>query len=257
MLNLPECMKRKLFILASLFIAVFSCKKGVDVYDGFEKPELSRLWSTDRMVPTAFSVRSEFVRKGNSAARIILKPGDVYEAGVGKGHATERDELRETRRLESTEGKFYQFEFSLFLPENFPIVPTRLVIAQWKQKCNSVPTCSDDSPVLAVRFQSGELFITVTTDDGRKTLFSTREEIRNRWLDFRFRVRFDHNSDGIVDAWLNEKAIISYRGVTCYSSERGYPDKSRFYFKTGLYRDLMTDSMTIYIDEYHKTEISE
>jgi hypothetical protein len=61
--------------------------------------------------------------------------------------------------------------------------------------------------------------------------------------------------DGFVEAWLNEKPIINYKGITCYSSQKGYGNKSQFYFKTGLYRDLMTVPMIIYIDEYRKMEL--
>jgi Polysaccharide lyase len=110
---------------------------------------------------------------------------------------------------------------------------------------------------LAIRFVSGKLYITSQTDSTVKTLFQTTEEIRNKWLDFRFKVRFSRLEDGFVEAWLNEKQIISYKGVTSYSSKRGYGNSSRFYFKTGLYRDLMTIPMAIYIDEYLKKELAE
>jgi hypothetical protein len=46
----------------------------------------------------------------------------------------------------------------MYLPSDFPIVPMRLVVAQWKQYCggDSLP-CSDDSPVLAVRYMAWRL----------------------------------------------------------------------------------------------------
>ena len=61
---------------------------------------------------------------------------------------------------------------------------------------------------------------------------------------------------GKVDAWLNEQQIINYRCSTSYSSKKGYNDKSYFYFKMGLYRDVMAEPMTIYIDEFRKKEIT-
>jgi hypothetical protein len=39
------------------------------------------------------------------------------------------------------------------------------------------------------------------------------------------------------------------------SAATGYTHPGRFYFKMGLYRDLMPEPMTIYIDEYRKKEL--
>jgi hypothetical protein len=243
----------KTFLL--LLFILNSCRSQIDVYDGFESPKLSKIWSTDRMVKESFKIQTNIVRTGHSAAMITLKSGDVFEAGIGKSKDTERDELREADRLVSVEGKTYEYKFSLFLPDSFPIVPVRLVIAQWKQYCGGNILCSDDSPVLAVRYVSGKLFITIKNDTTNITAYQTNDEIRNRWLDFKFQVCFSRRNNGRINAWLNDNQIIKYNGITCYSSKKGYSDKSYFYFKTGLYRDLMAEPMTIYLDEYSKKEL--
>lgn len=240
-----------------IFLGAVSSYSQVNVYDGFEAPGLGKIWATDRMVDSSFTIQSQIVRKGSSAARITLRNGDVVEAGIGKSKDSERDELREANNLISIEGRVYEYQFSLFLPDSFPIVPVRLVIAQWKQNCGSNNQCSDDSPVLAIRYVGGKLYITMQTDSGQVTLYKTTEEIRNKWLDFKFRVKFSRLANGQIDAWLNGDSIIHYAGISCYSSARGYPAKSYFYFKMGLYRDRMPQPMTIYIDEYSKKELTE
>ena len=207
------------------------------------------------MVSNSLQMQSTIVRNGHGAARITLNTGDVHEEGSSTSKPTERDELLEARYLVSSEDRTYEYQFSLFLPDSFPIVPTRLVIAQWKQDCPSGAICSDDSPLMAIRYVSGKLFVTIQTDTLRKVVYLTEDEIRNKWLDFKFKVRFSRSDSGQVDAWLNEKQIISYKGSTCYSVKKGYADKSYIYFKTGLYRDVMTEPMTIYIDEYSKKEL--
>lgn len=244
-------------MLLVLLAAMFSCKSTVGIYDDFEAPVLNKIWTNDRMVEGAFKTQSKIVRSGHSAAMITLKSGDVYQEGVGKSKDTERDELREAKKLSSIEGKMYEYRFSLFLPDSFPIVSTRLVIAQWKQRCEGNDSCSNDSPVIAIRYVSGKLSVTLQSDTARKTIFKTTEEVRNRWLDFKFKIRFSRLRDGQIHAWLNEKQIVNYAGPTCYSSKKGYPAKSTFYFKMGLYRDLMPEPMTIYVDEYRKVELSE
>jgi hypothetical protein len=211
----------------------------------------------ERMVSKSLQIQSTIVRNGHGAAKITLQAGDVHEEGTATGKPTERDELLEARNLVSWEDRTYEYQFSLFLPDSFPIVPTRLVIAQWKQDCPSGAICSDDSPVMAIRYVAGKLYITLQTDTLKKTVYQTTEEIRNKWLDFRFKVRFSRTDNGQVDAWLNEKQIISFKGSNCYSVNKGYADKSYFYFKTGLYRDTMAAPMTIYIDEYRKKELTQ
>jgi hypothetical protein len=244
----------------SLLIALFtitSCNSQIKVYDGFESAKLSDSWATDRMVSSAIEFQSATVRKGRSAAKITLKKGDVFESGIGQSKDSERDELREANNLVSVENKMYEFQFSIFLPDSFPIVPVRLVIAQWKQKCPGGAACSDDSPVMAIRYKAGKLYITLQTDSAETTVYQTKDEVRNRWLDFKFKVRFSRTGNGEATGWLNEKQLFAFKGITCYSSVRGYSDKSYFYFKMGLYRDVMPEPMSIYIDEYRKTEITE
>jgi hypothetical protein len=229
----------------------------VNVYDGFETPELNKIWASDRMVNGALEIQSRIFRNGHSAAKITLKSGDVFEVGIGKSKDSERDELREADKLVSIEGKTYEYQFSLFLPDSFPIVPVRLVIAQWKQNCGSNSVCADDSPVMAIRYVNGKLYVTIQTDSGQITVYKTMGEIRNKWLDFKFKVRFSRLDNGQVNAWLNGEQIINFNGITCYSAKKGYPAKSYIYFKTGLYRDCMHEPMTIYIDEYRKKELTE
>jgi hypothetical protein len=246
------------FFPVLLFITWAGCQKNkITVYDGFEGSELSKIWSTGRMELHSFEIQSKIVRSGNSAAKITLRTGDVVEAATNKDKSTERDELQEHSVLFSIEKTTYVFQFSIFLPDTFPIVPTRLVLAQWKQYCPTGP-CSNYSPVLALRYRSGKMFITLQTDSIRHTLWELKKEIRNQWLDFMFQVRFSRNSDGEVLAFLNGTEVVQYKGVTSYPDTYWYfPFRNRYYFKMGLYRDRMAEPMSMIIDDYKKTEIPE
>jgi len=247
------------FLLFISILCLFGnlCIGQVEAYDGFESGKLSNIWNTSRMEANSIEFQSEIVRKGKMAAKITVRTNDTFEAGKSTSAPTERDELLQAAPYAPQEGSKYEYEFSLFLPINFPIVNTRLVLAQWKQYCQGgeKAPCADDSPVLAVRYVSGELYITLKTDSGTNKLFKINDEIRSKWLDFRFIVRFSRKDDGSVEAYLNEKEIINYKGVTSYSESHGYASKSRYYFKMGLYRDIMAEPMTIYIDEFRMREI--
>jgi hypothetical protein len=141
------------------------------------------------------------------------------------------------------------------LPDSFPILPVRLVIAQWKQDC-PLCSCENYSPILALRYMSGRLFITLQTDSVRHELYTTNEEIRGRWLNFKFFIRFSKGKNGEVIAFLDNKKVVDYKGVTSYSNDcRILSTTNKYFFKMGLYRDRISEPMTIYIDDYKKNRL--
>lgn len=73
----------------------------------------------------------------------------------------------------------------MFLPDTFPIVATRLVIAQWKEGCSGLP-CAKYSPVIAIGYEIGYMKVTLQKNDSTRTLFYiNKEDLRNQWLDFK------------------------------------------------------------------------
>lgn len=132
----------------------------IEVYDPFESAALGKVWKTSTIVPGAVQMQTNIVRAGSRAARIVLHSRDMFEAGIDGDSDSERAELLEAKKLTSIENRPYEYSFSMFIPTNFPIVPTRLLIAQWKQNCPDGANCSNDPPVLAVRYISSELRIT-------------------------------------------------------------------------------------------------
>jgi len=229
----------------------------VDVYDGFEGRQLSRLWETSRFEPGAVTIDSQTVRAGHGAARVVLTPGAIFEKGIKGSKDSERAELLEAPRLVAREGRLYEYQFSQFLPAGFPIVPVRLVLAQWKQDCRGHEPCSDDSPVVALRYIGGKLSITRQNGRHQVDLFAREIDLRGQWSDYRFVIRFSLGTSGLVQAWRNGEQVVDYHGPTAYeeNEQTGYNRPSVFYFKMGLYRDLMSEPMTIYLDEYRKREL--
>src|SRR5260370_28103010 len=229
----------------------------VDVYDGFEARKLSGIWDDSRFVRGAVTMQPDVVRAGRSAARVVLHSRDKFEAGAGGDADSERDELMEASQLLSKANNTYEYSFSMLIPADFPIVPTRLVIAQWKQDCHGHANCSNDAPLVAVRYISGVLKITHQIGAHRATPFETAENLRGKWTDFRFQIRFSSQETGRLKAWLNGRQVVDYTGVTAYpeNATTGYRNPSLFYFKMGLYRDVMAQPMTIYIDETRQKQL--
>ena len=104
----------------------------LNVYDGFETEPLSDLWETLSLAPGSATIQSSIVRAGHGGLRITIKLHDVFETGRNVNHDSERDEILESYSLFSRENIPYEFSWSMYLPSDFPIVPVRLVVAQWK-----------------------------------------------------------------------------------------------------------------------------
>ena len=242
-------MKKLLFITLLFVYQSTLCQTIKTVTsDNFESETLGSIWRTDKFIEGAMTIQSEIVRSGKKACKLTLRSGDQIEKE--KGTKFERAELREKNELMINENERCVYSFSLFIPEDFPIVETRLVIAQWKQNCSG--NCDPDNPVIAVRFESGRLFITLQNNFERKTLFEYNGNPTGKWLDFKFDVCFSRTDSGILSVDLNNRKIIGYKGATAYSEKYGYQAGGKLYFKTGLYRDKMSQTMTIYIDDYKK-----
>jgi hypothetical protein len=70
-------------------------------------------------------------------------------------------------------------------------------------------------------------------------------------------IKFSKNKDGEVKAFLNDKEIIDYEGITSFPDGcRILSTKNKYYFKMGLYRDRIYEPMSIFIDEFRKKKIN-
>ncbi len=227
----------------------------IHVHDGFESLQLSSLrWSNRRFEPGAVISEESVVRSGRKALAITVHAGDRPEAASESGAATERDELMESWWLFSRAGRTYVYSFSLYLPNDFPQTPERLVIAQWRQLCEGSP-CVPDNPILALRYEMGRLQISRNDEHGKTLLYQGDEEVRGKWLDFRFVIKWDGTNKGTIDAMLDGRGIAHYEGPTIYQPGPGHPRHALVYFKTGLYRDALHDPpWTMFVDEYRKDE---
>jgi hypothetical protein len=230
----------------------------LNVADGFEGASLSSIWATDRFEAGAVQMESVVVRAGKQALAVTVRSRDEFEAGQNGNADSERAELREVNGLVSRQDRAYEYEFSMYFPKDFPVVPVRLVIAQWKQYCNGEgKPCSDDSPVLALRYIGGVLMVTQDIAHEQHVLYKEKAEFRGRWLDFRVRSRFTPEATGRQQVWLNGRQLVDFHGATADAEDAatGYSKPSVFFFKMGLYRNVMREPMMVYIDEYRKREL--
>jgi len=249
---------RGLALIAILGFAVVIFQAASDfasrsIYDSFDSATEKDLWDMRKIAPDSWTIQSKEVRDGDGALCIWLNQG----GGVEKdrtGVCTERAEFMEAKNLYETENEINEFQFSFYIPNDFPITSTRLIIAQWKQKCE-VDDCELDNPVLAVRYIDHVFQITSHTEAGKKILFETREELRGSWHDFRAEIIFSRKETGRIRIKIDKKEIVDVTGINAYSVSKDYPDNARFYFKMGLYRDEFPGKMMIFFDEYRKNKL--
>lgn len=253
-------MKKTLLTLVIFLLALFALVAilraiPLHVSDGFESSRLNRWrWSRSRFEPGAVVSQEQVVRSGRRALAITVHSGDRYEQGIEGSTSTERAELMEAWWLFSRTARTYVYTFSLYVPKDFPVTSQRSVLAQWRQLCEAAH-CRPDRPILAIRYEDGRLQVTRQNQDEKEILYRGDDEVRGRWLDFRFVTRFAGGADGRIDATLNGTKIVSYRGPTVFQPAPGYPRHGLVYFKTGLYRDaLQQPPWTIYVDEFRKDE---
>jgi Polysaccharide lyase len=80
----------------------------------------------------------------------------------------------------------------------------------------------------------------------QEVVFETKELPPGEWNDFVYQIKWSYHKDGFVNAWLNGKPMIRYRGPVGYNDEIGPT------FNFGLYRDGTDKTYTVYFDEYRR-----
>jgi hypothetical protein len=190
-----------------------------------------------RYAPGAVGVTSEYARSGKQSVRITVREGDVEQQG-DDGEANERAELDSGKV--PFPGRDLWYGFSVLVPPRFPVIDTRLVVAQWKQEGLK------GGPLVAQRYRSGKHHLTVrdwATPEGDRKHFPLPPIVPGRWVDMVYHLRLSA-ADGLVEVWADGVRVVSHEGPT--APEGG----SHVYNKIGLYRDRMREPMTIYFDNY-------
>lgn len=101
-----------------------------DLYDGLEGKEIGEICSCAKFEDGTVKIQCEIARKGKSALQIEIHKGDSIEQGNATIETREREELLERKEFGPIEDELFSYAFSMYISNDFPIVPTRLVLAQ-------------------------------------------------------------------------------------------------------------------------------
>lgn len=227
------------FLSIALLCSAFAAEVPRELHDDFEHSQLASFWlpgeyGSGLYAPGAVKVSTSYARSGNQSLEVTVRNGDVASPGS-------EDTMTERADLDSGHfpllGREAVYSFSVLFPKNFPIVDTRLVFGTCKQ--------SDVArPILAQRFRNGRHTFTVESQGQRKEYTLPKLSL-GQWHDIKYRVRYETNSNGFVEAWFDGKSVVKYSGPTAEPSI-----KNSFYHKFGLYRDRLERPMTAYFDDF-------
>ncbi len=233
-----------LLMVFFLMVTLSACRSTDWSYaDSFEVERINRYWTTTWWSRDG-GVDDTVAMDGENALRVVVQAGDHRLFGKS-GQATERSEINERHRHPF--GRDVWYSFSVYVPEDFPIEDTRLVMGQWKQ--TAIFLWKKHSPAVAQRFRNGVFQITINNDSGRTYLYedgsAADPTLVGEWTSFVYHIRFDKAQNGRLEVWMNGEQIIDYSGQIGY---RG--DLNTSYFRLGLYRDTMEQPMTVYYDDF-------
>ena len=206
--------------------------------------ELASFWKAGNFGSGRYAVGSVVITKNcfisdQSCAQLSLNQGDI-EGDGGDGHLTERTEL--------DSGKYpflnshVEYSYSIFIPKDFPIVDTRLVISQLKQKG------LHEGPIFAQRFRNGIHYATIRNfenDISKQMKFALPNLTKEKWHHFKIIIDYSNTRNGSIEFFMNENQYINFHGQTAYQL-----GKNSFYHKVGLYRDKIEATMTLLLDNY-------
>jgi hypothetical protein len=211
--------------------------------DGFEGDAIAAFWRAGNYgaglyEPGAVVVTTDRARSGARSARITVKEGDVERLG-DDGQKVERAELDSGHYPFLDRDIWYGYSF--LLPQDFPIVNNRLVIAQCKQ------SDVEGSPLIGQRFRAGYHYLTIRPPgaSGNDDIRPLPEIRLGRWVDMVYHLRYSYGDDGRIEVWMDGVRVVDYTGPTASKSAA-----DRFYHKVGLYRDRWKQPMTMYVDNY-------
>lgn len=209
------------------------------VKDDFGQGLNTDIWSTKRIEPGRWSFCQI---EGRDAVKIELHKGDK-QATDKRGVITERSELSENPETLISLGTNIWYAFLFYLPEDFPIVDNRLVIAQWKQY-----TPQPESPFFSFRYSGGELMAKVAVEtEEHRVKFREKKEWRGKWHDVLVNYLLTEKQEGFAKAWIDKKEFANYQGKLGFT-----PNAPLTYFKMGLYRDQIDLPQTIYFSHFRR-----
>jgi hypothetical protein len=145
-------------------------------------------------------------------------------------------------------GEEHEFGFSLYFPASWTTDTLPEIVAQWHGSPDIALGEDWRSPPLALEIKDGNFRVVVRWDERqvqpgqetipdsdryRETLTEIVAPVETEvWSDWRFRIRWSYNSDGLVEVRKDDEIVFHRYGPNCFNDEKTP------YFKMGIYKWL-------------------
>lgn len=155
------------------------------------------------------------------------------------------------------------YRFKIFIPDDWKTDPNSFeIITQWHAYPDFEQGENWRSPPLSMAIKGEKIYIQTQWDskevtvnnnpEGKSILWEGRlNDLRGKWVDWTFHVKWSYLQDGIVEVWKDQEKILSRKGANSYNDEKGV------YLKIGIYKPdwkyspqkSIVDSRIIYFDD--------
>lgn len=251
-----------LFGLIAIMITTFSVNvfgAGVVFSDSFDTGDISSQWRRECASVESCQVSDSVAKDGTSSIKFSLQKGDPDVA------LSKRAEIAYKK-----EEAFQDFEygFSIFLPANYQQDRSGEILAQWHENPDFDLGENWKSPPLALYTDDGEWVLRqfwdldlISLSQNGSNAGSSRTSLGNYqtgvWTDWKFRVKWSVEGDGIVEVYQNNVKLFDKKGINTYNNKEG------IYFKTGIYKFdwknrpdySQIDSREIFVDKISITQL--
>lgn len=153
-------------------------------------------------------------------------------------------------------GTVTTYEFSTYLPGQLKGEDTpNLVLAQWHD--NKVPGVQAQRPPFSLRLRGGRIVLPLFNQrvvdrqglEGKGQILFSQPAQYEKWTRWRFRVFWSPTEKGSLEAWMNGKRVVQYRGPIGYDQDITAP-----YFKLGIYTtESFNKPLWVYHTGYRRT----
>ncbi len=192
------------------------------------------------------------VRDGKKSMRFEVRAGDCSWT-IGWNDCEKDRERHELLSRQAWGGGEYWHHWSIFLPEDYPVIfPVKVALGQFHQQNSHV--------VWMFQNRTGGYFVDNQTIG--RTLESvkilTDEEMRGKWSDVLVHVRWTHKKDGFYRVYVNGETIPRYEW-TGQTKRKG----KKVYYKVGIYRTYVSrepagpQTQVVYYDHVNRAKTCE
>jgi len=201
--------------------------------------------------------QSQNTRKGDTALRFEVRPGDCFTAkphnpASGWDDCTrdrERSEIRE-RWLPLLDQEVW-YEWSMFIPNNYEYIYPKQIFFQWHD--------GEGGPVVYFQLNRNNFLIDILTKPSETThQYKIGELPKNQWIDFTVRAVWSDRNNGNFTLWIDDQFVMEHVGPNMYPQEK--LTKFGPFVKMGIYRshlfrwkeDRPLPVQVLYFDEYRR-----